>query len=78
MVMVEIVVQCPKGLPILNSATTLVVDDKVFIGGVSSTQAVFEVTAGQFAELKDGSAVLLRHGPLTIALGRLNKNMLDK
>jgi len=74
--MVEIVIQCPKGLPILNSATTLMVDDQVFNGGVSGTQAVFEMTAGQFAALKDGSAVLLKHGPLTIVLGRLNKSML--
>ena len=76
--MVEVVIQCPEGLPILNSDTTLMVDDKVFGGGVSGTQAVFQMTVGEFVALKDGSPVFLRHGPLTIILGRLNKSMLDR
>jgi len=76
--MVEIVIQCPNRLPILNSVTTVMIDDKVFMGGVSGTQGVFAMTAAQFAALKDGSTVILSHGPLMIVLGRLDKSMLDR
>jgi len=56
----------------------VMIDDKVFMGGVSGTQGVFAMTAAQFAALKDGSTVILSHGPLMIVLGRLDKSMLDR
>jgi len=77
---VWITISSPFAFPILNSAPTLEIWDKVFQGGTRGNEASFMMGADEFAQLRDGAQVIL-NGPGPIrgwAVGRLNKSMLDK
>jgi hypothetical protein len=74
---VWITISSPITFPIMNSAPTLEIWDKVFLGGTSGNEASFMMGAEEFAQLKDGAQVIL-NGPISGAVGRLNKTMLDR
>ncbi len=74
---VWITISSPFAFPILNSAPTLEIWDKVFQGGTRGNEASFIMGADDFAQLKDGAQVIL-NGWIRGAVGRLNKNMLDR
>jgi hypothetical protein len=74
---VWVTISSPITFPIMNSAPTLEIWDKVFLGGTSGNEASFMMGAEEFAQLKDGAQVIL-NGPISGAVGRLNKTMLDR
>lgn len=74
---VWITISLPFAIPVLNSAPSLQIWDKSFLGGAHGHTASFMMGAEEFAGLKDGAQVILE-GPIGGAVGRLNKSMLDR
>jgi hypothetical protein len=74
---VWITISSPFAFPVTDSAPTLEIWDKVFVGGTQGNEAIFMMGADEFAQLRDGAQVIFK-GQVNVSVGRLNKSMLDR